>query len=304
MLKKISVCFFVVLLLAFMVVPAFAVSAGSDGSPIYAAFPISEVHIQDGEHKGSTFAWPANYCNDSGRFVITDFTSSASSVPFASVQTYYTNYENDKPLITSLVTIPGDCHRFSFRLDEIFNITGGSAEFILPANLCTYITEIRIQGFYYEPVVKGDSYDFQYTQFARTWNVDPSIELESFQLGSYLRSASDNPGNAGGFCYSNCFIEVTLTDVYIPSGIEFFICADVVADDHSPYAEPYFIQWFNYLSLDYQSIVSIPGGMFQWLLDSVNAFFNIQILPGFSINSIFYVVVVISVLLAVIKIMT
>lgn len=299
MVRKIFICFFVVLLLTTMVVPAFAVSAGLDGFGVWASFPISEVYIQDGQFDGSTFTWPSNYCSDNSKFVITDFTSSASQSPFASVQTYYTNYNNE-PLIESTITLPADCNKFSFYLDAKFNTVVGSAIFSLPVD-SALISNIRIQGFYYEPVLDGDTYELEYTQFVREWSFTYDQEFTSFDLGTYLRSAVDKGGSAGEFCYANCFIEITLHDIYVPGGIECFVYADVAEDD--PYGEPYFVQWFNYLKLQHTSTTIAPSGFFDWLLNAVNAFLDFHILPGFSMNSIFYVVFVIAIVLAVVKIM-
>lgn len=301
MARKIFVCFFVVLLLTTLVVPAFAVSAGQDGFGVWASFPISEVYIEDGQHDGSSFTWPSNYCSDNSRFVISDFTSSASQSPFASVQTYYTNYNNE-PLIESTITLPGDCNKFSFFLDTKFNMGVSGATFALPVG-SAFISNIRIWGFIYEPVLVGDTYELKYTQFNREWSFPYDLEFTTFQLGTYLRSAVDRGGSAAEFCYANCRIEITLHDIYVPGGIDCFVYAHVAEDGEDPYAEPFFVQWFNFIKLKHTSTTVAPAGFFDWLLNAVNAFLNFQILPGFSMNSIFYVVLVIAVVLAVVKIM-
>lgn len=295
MVRKILCCVVILALMSFCVVPAFAAST-SPVSYSYCQFPVTQLSIDDGSHT-SVLDWPRTAANDYS-VVLTEFIDTSSTVPFCTIHTYL----QDDPVrkFNNEIYLPGDVSKFTLQV-EYYYFNSGPAYITLPADLETSFRSLSISGVQsYVDHADQDNYYYEMTSptFFKEWYF-ASDEVLEIELTEYIWDATLL---AGGKSSSVCFLYITFELWPISTGDipVFFSCK---SSSTSPYAQN-FSGWFNKLKLthsDYTTVVE--GGLFDWLLNSVNALFNIQIAPGITLNTMFVVVLVIVVLLAVIKIM-
>ena len=286
MVRKIFICFFVVLLLTTMVVPAFASSSGGPGVYAQPAIRIDSVKMLNGSTSGSVVDWPNNYYAAYGESVLVS--SSVASFDCAI---------NNQILDTTL--FPGSVTSISLRCSDVFM----SEDVVFAVDDDGYdvtrFTSVTISGYVNLLSSTDGSYVISPTYFTQTFNlgasrsVDLAEAISQAVAGSVSSASQYNPW---------------ISDLQVV--IKYYRDTDDAARLHfsvsQASSDTSFKSWFNSSDLTFvfnETVVDMPG-MFDWLLDSVQSFFELEIAPGLSINMLFYVVLVIAVLLAVVKLMT
>lgn len=295
MVRKILCCIVILALMSFFVLPAFASSSGS-GYKIYCDLPITELIINDGIKAGSVIDWPRSAAYD-GSVVITDFTDTSSSVPFCSIHSFKTpNLDNEGSEFNNSIYLPTDVTSFSLYIENYF--FDGRGILTLPVDLGTSFSYISVSGVY-SYVDEDDSlYTIVSPVFSQNWTFTTQQDILDLDLHSYIRTAAGFSGSTTPY-YLTCTVEVGFYPVSSNSIPVFYHGSYGLGSELSSD----YRNWFDNQQLVHSSTTIVEGGLFDWLLDSVNALFNIQIAPGITLNTMFVVTLVIVVLLAVIKIM-
>lgn len=287
MVRKIFICFFVVLLLTTMVVPAFATSSGGPGVYAQPAIRIDSVKMLDGSTSGSVIDWPNNYFAASGSSVIVDSSVASFNCLLSNkiLETYF---------------YPGSVSKISLRIsdvfmmsDTVFSVDDDNLEHV-------YFTSLSISGYVNQLSSSSGAYEISSSYFSETVNFGSS---RSVDIADAIRRvvAGVNPSVDQYDCWlSN--VQVGLSYYYddLDATPMIHFSVSQASSDVS------FKSWFNSSDLTFvfnETVVEMPG-MFDWLRDSVESFFELEIAPGFSLNGLFYIVLVIAVLLAVVKLMT
>lgn len=295
MVRKFLCCVVILAIMSFSVVPAFASSSGS-GYKIYCDLPITELIINDGAKAGSVLDWPRSAAYDSS-VVITDFTDTSSSVPFCSIHSFKTaNVDNQGSEFNNSIYLPTDVTSFSLFIENYF--FDGTGTLTLPVDLETSFSYISVSGVYNYVVEDDGLYSITSPVFSQTWNFTPQQDILDLDLHTFIRTAAGFSGSTTPY-YVTCTVEVGFWPVATDSLPVFYrgsygLSSELTTD---------YRDWFNSQQLVHSSTTIVEDGLFDWLLNSVNALFNIQIAPGITLNTMFVVTLVIVVLLAVIKIM-
>lgn len=291
MVRKIFICFFVVLLLTTMVVPAFASSMGGGGANFYSSFPISSVQFLDGSYAGTRLDWPNNVFKNAGSPTVCTYLDGS-----AQIARFYCFMEDD--YIQTAFSLPLDCSSVSVYCDSV----------ILTPDSELYLTNDEVDQIDYENVtVSGyfqlvDLSNGEYVSTAQYFSESFSLSgssMSQVDLVHYLVSAV---GPVFGGNVFALFTDLRFTIDFsntLPDNVPMLLFKSSWSANSSLIPS-----WFNSQDLAVEVDSGEFPGLFDWLLNSVNAFFNLEIFPGIRLNSLFYVVLVIAVLLAVAKLMT
>ena len=287
MVRKIFICFFVVLLLTTMVVPAFATSSGGSGFVVDPAIRIDYVRMENGSTSGSIVDWPNNYSSLFSSSVLV-----GSSV--ASFDCYLRDNIQETyffPASASQITL--FCSDIFLLSDSVFSVDDDGLGHVR-------FSSLTITGLVNQLSSSSGAYDIASTLFSDTFSL---AGARSVDIADSMRHAV--AGAVSTVDQNDCWlsnVQISLSFFYDDPDASPMIHFSVsqASSDTS------FKSWFNSSDLTFvfnETVVNMPG-MFDWLRDSVESFFELEIAPGFSINKLFYVVLVIAVLLAVVKLMT
>ena len=291
MVRKIFICFFVVLLLTTMVVPALASSMSGGGANLYSSFPIDSIQLRDGIYGGTRLDWPNNVFKNSGYPATCTYMDGSESLA-----RFYCFYED--LWLQTAVTLPLDCTSVAIYCDSLV-FSPDSALFLAndEFNQIQYDT-LSVSGYYQLIDISNGQYVTDPQYFSESYTLS-GASMAQVDLVNYL-SSTVGPIFSGNVLvlFTGLTFGVRYTNT-LPDTVPMLLFISGTTADSTLLPS-----WFNSQSLAVEvESVEMPG-MFDWLLNSVDAFFNLQILPGIKLNSLFYVVLVIAVLLAVVKIMT
>lgn len=278
MRRKIFICFFVVLLMTTMVVPAFATSSGGSGSSyISPAVVISNIKLLNGPFAGSVVDWPNNYASSNGIFASGDM----------GVLGFSSGLDGDKFDTTifpgAASSIQLNIADFFWTEDLYFGVDDDGYE-------SAYITSVSVSG----NIITVNKSGGEFATHTGFFSGNFAVNSYGCNLAKAVRDAVGNIEAYGDLVFLqnvSITIKYYAVDPDAPVRLHFSV-------SKAKFSDPY-ISWFNSRHLTQQVIVQGggPNNMFQWLLDSVNAFLNFEIVPGLSLNRIFYIVLVIGVLL-------
>lgn len=284
MLKKIFICFFVVFLLTTMVVPAFASSSGGSGSGyISPGVVISNVKVLNGSHSGSVLDWPNNYASTDGRDVIVD--TAELGFECSNNGTEFSTY-----------VYPGSATSLQINIADMFWTPNLSFSIDNDDFYSVVLTSVSVSGTIItcHPSSGSGAYLLGAGFFSNTFSVNST----SCSLSKLIRDAVGDIYNYGDIVFLQ---NVRITLNFYNDDPDTSSCM-VVRVSEAEYSD-YFTAWFDSCNLMktviYQS--NHPENIFKWLLDSVNAFLEFELIPGFTLNKIFYIAVVIGVLLWALK---
>lgn len=292
MRRKIFICFFVVLLMTTLVAPAFASSvdrgdgSGSD-SP---AIPIDYIEFLDGSYSGAIADWPNNFGKDA--------IDVSCVYDFVAFRCYRSNTGSSAGQFSTSV-YSGDASSVRLFCSDIFLAPSLVFELNDDSEGNVVFETVTITGSYVLPYESGDAYALSHTSFSKSFSVNSS-EVDLFAL---LKEA----GNTGDILPND---DLWLQDVSIT--ISFSFLDSLVARYFNVVAsnsrfDNDFEDWFiayRFASTGDVVVDSELPGMFDWLLDSINAFLDFEIAPDLSLNKLFFIVLVIIVLVAFIKILS
>lgn len=285
MRRKIFICFFVVLLMTTLVVPAFASSnEGSSFLPSdIPAVPIDYIELLNGEFKGDIIDWPNNFGRNASDVVCT-----YPSISFRC----YRDYTTTNAGIFSTLVYPGDASSVRLFCSNIF--LSDSLTFELSDDDFEHICfgSISITGSYHLPYKSGDAYALSSTSFSKTFNINGRF-ADLFSLIKAAAQCGDILPNDVLWLQN---VVITFDFLFDDSDADHFF--NVVVSN-GRWDNPY-VNWFNayrFTSAAPPVADSDMPGLFDWLLESVNAFLNFEIAPDFSLNKIFFIILVIGVLL-------
>ena len=300
--RKIFICFFVVLLMTTLVVPAFASSTGGDHQGVAVPSVIIDYMQFLGGDSYPIADWPNNSACGNG-----SEPSYGSYTDICGFQNFYNGDEFE-------TVIYPDASFSSVRLhiEDLF-LTPDTVFHLDCNDIGTfYVTSVEFEGLLVA-CLRGKEIgrdDYFYTTasslFSHTYSVDNHTDFVDFD--TLLRIISGKVDLTANFVSPNEIIylsDVNITinyyfdrsDPLLDYGMHFYV--------NEASSTNYFQSWFNALNLA-DSVSSGSSGSsgstvsvnwFDWLLDSVNAFLNFEIVPDLSLNRIFYVVLVIGVLL-------
>lgn len=285
MRRKIFICFFVVLLMTTLVVPAFASSnGGTTGLPSdIPAVPIDYFELLNGSFKGDIVDWPNNYGRNASDVVCI--------YPSVNFRCYRTATASNAGLFSTVV-YPGDASSARLFCSNIY--LANSLTFELNDDGFEHVRfgTVSITGSYHLPYKSGDSYALSSTSFSMSFNVN----ARSVDLFALIKEA----GYTGDVLPNGVLWIQDLSIVFDfvfddPSADHFF---NVVVSNSS-WSNPseHWFSAYRFTSTSPPVADTNQPGMFDWLLDSVNSFLNFEIAPNFSLNKIFFIVLVIGVLL-------
>ena len=287
--RKIFICFFVLLLMTTMVVPAFASSGASANSTYYQpAVLISNLRLLDGTYKGAIADWPNNYRNSNQADVLIDYGFMAFDAFGGS--TYGTD---DYDFTTNVY--PGSASSFRLNISDLF--WSENTAFVVDddGNDHFVITSIKVSGSVSSMSTSSGNYFINWKYFSNTFSVNSS----KANLADLIRRAVGDIYAYGDLVYMKDIeidISFYVTDPDADKALTFRVSGAETGD--------YFALWFTKQKLAVSITGSSTPNMFDWLLDSVNAFLDFEIVPGFSINRIFYIVLVIGILMWFIKLLS
>lgn len=280
--RKIFICFFVVLLMTTMVVPAFASSpAGDTTAKVHSpAVVIDYIRYLNGANAGAICDWPNNFSAGGS------LTGAIGNDVF-NFASYYSDgrfFTTIRPFDCSYVRL--FCSSYFWAEDQHFIIDCGQSDVVF--------SSVSISGkFVYFSSVNG-----QYFMRTESFSNRASVYADTIYVDDLIGAAISDFSWSGPAPYlQDVVIEFSFYNSdpnYDPE------IRTVIASSSSP--SSYFEGWFNYQQLPSSGSGGSGGvvedvGMFDWLLDSVNAFLNFEIAPEFSLNRIFLIVLVIGVLL-------
>lgn len=290
MRRKIFICFFVVFLMTTLVVPAFASSPSSaGGSTYFAVFDFDYIDFTTATD-AIYFDWPhntgqVNTSSDYSSDYLTFFESSDDAFKFA-CYSQNTNFITDiycydarnALLYSDDLVFSADQAEF-LRLD--FNIGGYRAENIKISGFCCYVEEIN----------------GQYTLVRQPFSLTLDGQYLSLPLKTVLEKCSLR-SNGSLYYFQDFQMQFDLTRLvddpdnenYLPSSYYFRVTVPAVGARYEV------DNWFAYLDLTHTTVQYSDVNFFDWLLDSVNAFLNFELFPGFSINRLMQVILIIGLL--------
>jgi hypothetical protein len=268
-----------------MVVPAFATSNGGAGVYSKPAVVIDTVKLLDGAYSGSVIDWPNNYFAEGGKSVF--------------VNDEFVGFDCSGASDT-LVTVfyPGSAGSFSLRCSNVFYTDSLSFSLQNDGYDTFSVTRVQIRGFVTELSVINSTYTLSSNYFSGTFSVNSS----SVDLAQLIRSAVgslDGMGDTAWLQDVQITIDYYRTDPDASPAMRFDVNQ---VPDYNP-----FVSWFDDADLTYKTVVQenvVMPGAFDWLIDSVDAFLDLEIVPGISLNALFYVALVIIVLIAFIKLLS
>ena len=278
MRRKIFICFFVVLLMTTMVVPAFASSTGGSADVVSSGVIIDYVKVKSGPSSGSVVEWPNNYYASGGNpsAVHTDALSAICEYSGTFDTTIYPGSARSLGLFISDMFWTKDLH---FSVDD-----DGYDSFIL--------SSVTVSGTIYAVSSSKDSGEYQ---------IIPLVFMDEFVVNSSTCNLSKLIRDAVGldiYTFGDIvyFHNVSITlNFYadspdVPVGLCFRVSKATAKNNFSA--------WFASCNLVRTVVYNSthPQNIFKWLLDAVNAFMEFEIIPGFTLNRLFYIVVVIGLL--------
>lgn len=287
MVRKIFICFFVVLLLTTMVVPAFATSSGGPGVYTQPAIRIDSVKMLNGSTSGSVIDWPNNFYAAYGSSVVVSSSVASFDCLLSGniLETYF---------------YPGSVSKISLRLSDVFLLS--DTVFSVDDDNLEHVrfSSLSISGYVNQLSASSGSYDIASSYFTDTFNFSG---VRSVDIADSIRHAVAGVGstvNQFDCWLSN--VQISLSYFYddLDATPMIHFSVSQASSDTS------FKSWFNSSDLTFvfnETVVELPG-MFDWLKNSIQSFLELEIAPGLSLNKLFYVVLVISVLLAVVKLFT
>lgn len=295
MRRKIFICFFVVLLMTTMVVPAFAssdaaMSYTSSDSP---AIPIDYIELLDGTHMGAIADWPNNFGKGTSQ------TGVFCSYPFAEFVCYRSKVASSGGIFDTNV-YTGDTSAVRLFCSNIFLVD--SVFFELNDYDLENVTfsNVSVSGSYHLPYKDNKGgYAISSTSFSENY----TLNSDRVDIIALLKQAA----HTGDVLPNGClwFQDVTITFSFFYDDPDLPRCFNVSVSNSKFFNGVEY--WFNAYKLKY-TVSSTPApelpSMFDWLLDSVNAFLNFEIAPNFTLNKLFFIVLVIGVLLWFIALLT
>ena len=308
MLRKLYICFLCILIIFSLVVPAFATSSGAQSSAIaVSSFPIESVRFKNGSHY-SVIDWPNNSASvDASQSTMGYYSG------ICAFECYYANH-----IFETVIFPDAAFSSATVSITDLF-LTSNSS-FVLSAGDSggLRISSISFTGNfvtvsrYKEFGSDYESYTLLPVSFTRSFSVnDSSVDLASF-LMQIPASLDISPGCdfVEDVYYFNC-LDITIN--YYFDGLD--------PDDYRAmhffigegFSEHTFKAWFS--AFDFaipnpdkyyppsSGTAPLPiDGLYDWLLDAVNSFLELQVMPGLSINRIIYIVVIIGLFFAFLKI--
>ena len=285
--KKVLVWLLVILLLCGLAVPAFATSPGGNttDSVNHPAVVIDYLRFNNGEHAGAVLDWPNNY-------------SVGGQSLYGNIDGVFTfdAFYTGSAFRTTVYT--GNCDYFTLFCSEYF--WSDSQHFAIDSYGSLTFNTVTISGevCYIQPAAG------QYYLESQSFSMRSSIYSSEVYLDDLIGEAISDYTNLYSGSYA--FLQnVTISLSFNYSSSEFARFRTVIPLGPKPSAYREF--WFSSQKLTYSlsdsGAVSNSFNMFDWLVDSANAFLELEIAPGFSINMIFYIVLVIGVLFWFIKLL-
>jgi hypothetical protein len=270
-----------------MVVPAFATSSGGPGVYTQPAIRIDSVKMLNGSTSGSVIDWPNNF-----------YAAYGSSVVVSSSVASFNCLLSDNILETYFY--PGSVSKISLRLSDVFLLS--DTVFSVDDDNLEHVrfSSLSISGYVNQLSSSSGAYEISSAYFSETVNLGGS---RSVDIADAIRHvvAGVNPSVDQYDCWLS-IVQVVLSYFYDDLDATPMIHFSVSQSS----SDTSFKSWFNSSDLSFvfnETVVEMPG-MFDWLRDSIESFFELEIAPGFSLNGLFYIVLVIAVLLAVVKLMT
>lgn len=277
MRRKIFICFFVLLLMTTMVVPVFATSAGGNTSAAVSrpAVVVDYIRYLDGSDAGAVCDWPNNYSID------------GASV-YGNIDDIFMFDCSYTGSVFSTTFYPGNCTYVSFFCadyfwtdEQHFLIDDGGSDVVF--------SNVSITGnFAYMEAVNG-----RYMMRSKPFSTRVSVYGSEVYVDDLIGQAIADFDFRGDYAYLQ---DVTVTVTFYQNDTS--VTPRFRTAIGSTSVSNLLNSWIYYQAIPFQIV---EGGtdvnMFDWLLDSVNAFLNLEIAPGFSLNRIFYIVLVVGVLL-------
>lgn len=302
-MRKAFIIVIVVVMVALMAVPAFALSSGSGNlyyTPVrFDTFTTSESSV--------VHSWPFNNTQlgtSSASFSFGDgrVSGSASCLKNSSGKVYLSGYMNYPESAVSVglpssIILSTQTDQFVSRsLLDSFVIYFGSP-FVLDS--------VRLSGSAYYVKSASDvgentaSYNLSFESFDRVFYETNSGDGAA-RVGLWLLECLDGLSHVGGdswFFLNDVNVEIIFsrTDVSTPC----FTISSLLTPNYEGTSG---YQWFYNQGLT-KTVVDGSQSIFDWLINSVEAFFDFQIAPGLSINKILYIVLVLGVLFLLLKLL-
>ena len=289
MLKKVFICFFVVLLITTLVVPSFASSGSSSGTAYYQpSVLISNVQLLDGTYKGAIADWPNNYRNSNQAGALVSF-------PFAGFEIFGGSADDNAHYDFTTNFYPGTASSFRLNISDLF--WSENTRFVVDddGNDHFVITSISVSGSVSSMSTSSGNYFINWKYFTQSFAVNAS----SADLADLVRRAVGDIYGYGDLVYlKDVQIDINfyLSDPDYDKALTFRVSGAEYGD--------YYAIWFTKQKLAVSTVSSSDIDYFDWLLDSVNAFLDLEIVPGLSINRLFYIVLIIGILLWFIRLLS
>lgn len=300
MVRKILCCIVVLALISFSVVPAFATSSSGGSTVVSPDLSIDYIKLANGPNAGAIVDWPNNWSASSpshnyisgsndffGYSILNHPGSQSSSSGFSFETTLYVGQASSIQLFCSDVFFyqsPSSVD-LDFRLDD-----DGYDSF--------RISTVSIKGdFCYVNNSSSGVYLISSTPFTLTTSVNSSF----VQFGSIFRDAIRDLSDGGNVWLKDVTISISYysTDPNTALGLHFTCAGNSRTVSYNPFSA-----WFHSRSLSFERVEFSEVGLFDWLVNSVNALFNIEIAPNLTLNALFYVVLVALIFIAVIKLIS
>lgn len=283
MLKRILTLFCVVFLLVSIAVPAFA-STGRGSGYVRPAVEIDSITLLNGDYAGSVLDWPNNFASTGS------ISLNGHNAAFGYISEFVGNKFETVLYLNSAFSFKLTCGDYFWSPDTVFKLEDSMDEIF-------NITSVTISG----KRMCIESGASEYTLAGYSFSNTFSINASSVDFNYLIRNAIGNIEAYGSLVYIQ---DLQITVNYsLESGLSPGINVGLYFTVSQAKYPNYFRQWFNNHSFSFNCIIEEvqPGNMFDWLLSSVNAFFDFEIAPDFSLNELFWIVMVIGIILWFVK---
>lgn len=281
MLKRVFICFFVVLLLTTMVAPAFATSVTPPSSNSdKPGVEIDYIKLLNGSSAGAVGDWPNNSGGAAYDYVLGSYSD-----------LFGFECRNDSSSFNTTI-YPGSASSVELYCSNLFWSEGTRFTISDDGYDSFVITSVSISGVRNEVFINGDSYNIVPYSFSGTF----AVNSHDVDLAYLIRKVVGDIEAYGDLVFlQDVKISFSFysTDPDVPVGLYFSV--------NRALRNNYFVIWFRMHALSVEVHNTEVPGLFDWLLDSVNAFLNFELVPGITINRGFYIVVVIGLLVCFFK---
>jgi hypothetical protein len=273
-----------------LVVPAFASSSGGELSGRdLPGVPIDYMELLNGSYAGSVADWPNNY----GKWG----DSVDCTYPFAGFICSRLRQDSLKGNFSTQVYPHASCSKVRLFSSNIYLMPACSFKLHDDGYQNVVFTDVTITGNYVLPYPSNGSYALSHTSFSKSF----SFNTREIDLVSCIKSAAQTGDILPNDILWIQDLSITFSFYFDQPDAPYFT-VDVGNCWFANLQERWFSS-YKFTPSNSPDEETVQFNLFDWLLDSVNAFLDFEIAPNFSLNKLFFITLVVGVLLWFIRLM-